>query len=120
MVGVSSPLAGDEGPIGSLEGIGVEQITSGVKSSTMTRLLLETNLGVSESGLGVKNDNRVRCLFPVGVPFLVLLVVGLSPFLGVLLSVGTLGMLVIIIAKVNNFLEGCLFVASGERVASAR
>lgn len=87
----------------------------------MSRLLLETNLGVSESGLGVKNDNRVRCLFHAGVPFLVLLVVGrLSPFLGVLLSVGTLGMLVIIIAKVNNFLEGCLFVASGERVASAR
>lgn len=82
-----------------------------MKSSTISPLLLETNLGVSESGLGVKNENRVRCLFPAGVPFLVLLVVGLSPFLGVLLSAGrAFGILVIIIAKVNNFLEGCLFV----------
>lgn len=116
MVGVSSPLAGDEGPIGSLEGTGVEQT---IFSSSP--LLLETNLGVNESGLGVKNDNSVRCLFPAGVPFLVLLAVGLSPFLGVLLSVeGAFGMLVIIIAKVSNSLEGCLFVASGKRVASAR
>lgn len=62
----------------------------------MVPLLLETNLGVNESGLGVKNDNKVRCLFPAGVPFLILLLmVDLSPFLGVLLSVGTFGMLVI-------------------------
>lgn len=69
----------------------MERTTFGVEPSSST-----TDLGVNESGFGVKNDNRVRCLFPAGVPFVGLLAADLSLFLGVLLSVvGAFGMLAI-------------------------
>lgn len=68
----------------------MERTTFGVEPSS-----LMADLGVNESGFGVKNDNRVRCLFPAGVPFVALLVADLSLFLGVLLSMGAFGMLAI-------------------------
>lgn len=113
-VGVSPPLAGDEGQIGSLEGAGEERTACGVESSSSIVSL--PNLGANESGFGVKNDNRVRCLFPEGVLFLVLLGTDLSPFLGVLLSVA-FGMLVVLYNRKGE----CWFLEFAEkRVACTR
>lgn len=108
-------MAGDEGQIGSLEGAGEERTARGVEPSSSSSIVTLPNLGANESGFGLKNENRVRCLFPDGVPFLV----NLSPFLGVLLSVA-FGMLVVcIIAKVSaDFLE--FVTLTDKRVASTR
>lgn len=109
-------MAGDEGQIGSLEGAGEERTARGVEpSSSSSSIVTLPNLGANESGFGLKNENRVRCLFPDGVPFLV----DLSPFLGVLLSVA-FGMLVVcIIAKASaDFLE--FVTLTDKRVASTR
>lgn len=92
-VGVSSPLAGEEGPTGSLERGGVDRTVLRVTSCSVPIPLLvgadlSSLLRADASGFGVKNDNRVRCLFPEGGAFLTLPVdlKGVFPFLRVLLS----------------------------------